>query len=104
MFPIPSATTTLANTLEVSQPVFDSFIPYGYMEIGVLVGALVIVFIILVFSGAMEKLRVYFAHKNSRKFDFSAQHNDSSATSSAIAEHNRFKKILRGGQKISRYD
>lgn len=104
MLPIPAATTTLANTLQTSQPVLNSFMPYGYMEIGIFLGALVVVFIIGVFAGIPQHIRAWLAHSNVRRFDSSASHRDSGATSAAIAEHNRFKKILKGGQRISRYD
>lgn len=56
MLPLPAATTTLENTLTTSQPVFDAFKPYAYMEIGLLIGALVIVFIIAIFWSSIRRL------------------------------------------------
>lgn len=56
MLPIPQASTTLTNTLETSQPVFDAFKPYAYMEIGLIIGALAIVFIIAIFRDAIASL------------------------------------------------
>lgn len=46
---LPAATTTLVATQPTSQAIFDAFIPFGYMEIGVLAGALIIVFIVYTF-------------------------------------------------------
>jgi hypothetical protein len=108
MLPLPAATTTLANTLETSQPVLNAFLPYGYMEIGIIIGALLIIFIIAIFRdaifGMLEHIRASWAHRKVRKFDSSPQHRDSGATSKAIAEHNRFKRIMAGRNRISRFD
>lgn len=46
MFPLPAATTTLANIQPTSQTVFDAFKPYLFSEIGIFIGALVIIFVI----------------------------------------------------------
>lgn len=106
MLPIPAATTTLANTAETSQPVFDAFKPYAFMEIGLIVGALAIIFIIGVMAGIPEKIRAWFAHSQVRKFDSPLSHRDSEATSSAIREHRRYMGISssRNRNRISRYD
>lgn len=104
MLPIPAATTTLANMQGTSIPVFGAFIPYGYMEIGLILGALAIVFIIGIIADIPAHLRAWFAHNSVRKFDSPVMHRDTTASSAAIREHNRFKSILRGGSRISRYD
>lgn len=100
---IPAATTTLASTKPTADAIFGAFIPFGYMEVGVMVGAVIIVLIIGIISGIPERLRAMLAHSGVRKFDSPASHRDSAATSAAIREHNRFKKIM-SGRGISRYD
>jgi len=102
MFPLPAATTTLANTLQTSQPVLNTFLPYGYAEIGIIIASLAIVFIISVFAGIPEKLRVMFAHRGVRKYDLPEQHTDSSATSAALQQHKNYLKV-RSGRGVSRY-
>ena len=67
MLPIPAATTTLSNTLQTSQPVFNSFIPYGYMEIGVMVAGFVVLFIIAIFWSAIKGL--FSGHSASGRWD-----------------------------------
>jgi len=56
MLPIPQATTTLAGMAEQSQPVFNAFIPYAYLEIGIIIGVLVILFIIGIFTNTFSHL------------------------------------------------
>lgn len=69
MLPIPAATTTLTNTLVTSQPVFNEFIPYGYMEAGIIIGALVIGFIISIFAGIPQKLSAHFNRGKIKNYD-----------------------------------
>jgi len=56
MLPIPAASTTLDNMLVTSQPVFNAFMPYGYMEIGIIIAVVIVIFIIGIFSHAFEVL------------------------------------------------
>ncbi len=66
MLPLPAATTTLTNTLVTSQPVFDAFKPYGFFELGVIIAAVVILFLVATFRDGLTKL--LFHHSDS-KFD-----------------------------------
>ena len=66
MLPLPAATTTITNIQPTSQPVMEAFMPYAYMEIGLFIGALVVVFIIYVFWDSI-KLMVH--RKSAQKFE-----------------------------------
>ena len=49
MFPLPAATTTLANTKPTAEAIFGAFSPYAWAEIGVVSAALLVSFIIWFF-------------------------------------------------------
>ena len=110
MLPLPAATTTIANMSVTSQPVLNAFLPYGYLQVGVFLGALLIIFLIYVFwdalSALMFHIRALIAHKSVRKFDSPSQHRDAPATSAAIAEHRRYLSLTsnRNKNRVSRYD
>lgn len=104
MLPLPAATTTISGMAVTSQPVFDMFNQPMYLEVGVLIASVLIILIIMVLTDIPQHLRAMVAHRGVRKFDDAGAHRDSEATSAAIKEHNRFKRILAGGSRISRYD
>ena len=56
MFPLPAATTTLANSKPTADAVFGAFSPYAFMEIGVLVAVAVILFIVYTFRNVIMNI------------------------------------------------
>lgn len=56
MLPVEAATTTLANIAPTSNAVLPAFLPYGYMEIGIGIAVIMILFIIYVFGNAIKSL------------------------------------------------
>lgn len=56
MLPIPTAETVLSSSTPTANTIFSHFSQYGYMEIGVLIAVLTIIFVIGVFAGGFSKL------------------------------------------------
>jgi len=106
MLPIPAATTTLANMAITSQPVFDAFTPYMYLDIGLIFGSTAIIFMIYVFWDSITAFLSRLRSSSKKYGDFSSKHRDASATSAAITEHRRFQGLMKSSTKnrISRYD
>lgn len=65
MLPLPAATTTLTNTKPTADAVVAAFMPYGYFEIGVMIAAVLVIFLVYVFRDAISML----FHKTTSKFD-----------------------------------
>lgn len=104
--PIPTAEQVLSSTSPNATHVLGQFLPYGYMEIGLTIGALLVVFLIYVFWDGIKNL---YANLRTAKFkygDYSAKHRDSEATSQAISMHKKYLKLVSPStrNKISRYD
>lgn len=92
MLPIPAATTTLANMQTTSQPMLTAFLPYGYMEIGLILGALAVVFIFVFFKDSISNLLNYFHRPKTIYNEWSQPY------------VSQYKKTMAGGNKISRFD
>lgn len=57
LVPLPAATTTLTNAAITSQPVFEAFQNPMYMEIGLIIAALAVLFIIGLITHVFDVLR-----------------------------------------------
>lgn len=113
MLPLPAATTTLSNLKDTSQPVFNAFIPYGYMEIGITVGALLVVFLIAVFWGGIKNLLsgmtgIHFGSPADHNRYYNAKTHAWNATSSSTIEQMKKNYAWISNKKnigkLSRYD
>lgn len=131
MLPLPSVDQVFSSTTQTSNIIVGKFMPYGYMEMGLMIGALAIVFLIYLFRNALghllgitktlkydsttsyggilqtkhsmfEGLTSSLGNIFKKPVDSSIQHRDVKRSAQAIAEHKRFQKIL-NGKGISRY-
>lgn len=102
MIPLPDIANTIASATPAAQSTYNAFKSPMYFELGITIGALLLVFLVVKFwNGIMALVR------GVHKYDFgdsSAVHRDTEATSKAIAQHKHYLKLISGKDKISRYD
>lgn len=62
MLPLNTAQEVLASTTPTANTVFSAFSQYAWLEIGVVIGVLILIFIIGIFTHAVERLVNFARH------------------------------------------